>query len=312
MPAAPRSDAVTASLVPLFWSARSLARHLINPHITAIIIGLGPAAPSPSPSPLPPLLCLLASPPQWSAMNWRSAQSKLLRAGPLHRANGGHVSLSPARLHSTTQGGALAFPEFNDATLGLFRERLSLSLRQAPKVRWKYDESRGPLRKASVLVPFCTRSGEPSVLFTVRSKNLKKHRGEVSFPGGIQDETDPSLESTVLRETFEEVGIQPSSISILGRLTPLPDRTTTIEVTPYVGFLGEIDPRELDYNHDEVSEVFTMGMEEVLDARRRKVVEFRGSPGIRGIEWIKDDKRIWGLSAYILHQTLNVLLDTKL
>lgn len=95
-----------------------------------------------------------------------------------------------------------------------------------------------PKREAAVLLPLCMCDGEPSVLFTVRSALMTAHRGEVSFPGGHKDETDGTLEDAAVRETFEEVGILPSNITILGSLPPLPNKGTTLSVYPFVGFVG--------------------------------------------------------------------------
>nr|CAD7603697.1 unnamed protein product [Timema genevievae] len=72
------------------------------------------------------------------------------------------------------------------------------------------------IKKAAVLVPLCIVNGEVSLLYTVRSPDLKRNSGQVSFPGGLMDKTDKDLQETALRETFEELGIQKSSVQIWG------------------------------------------------------------------------------------------------
>ncbi|OSD02975.1 hypothetical protein PYCCODRAFT_1409874 [Trametes coccinea BRFM310] len=89
---------------------------------------------------------------------------------------------------------------------------------------------------AAVLVPFCNVNGTPGILLEVRGK-LRTHSGEVSFPGGKVDETDPSTLAAALRETHEEVGIRPEQVEILGRFGP-PERSLKgLRVWPYVAFI---------------------------------------------------------------------------
>ncbi|KAI9207289.1 NUDIX hydrolase domain-like protein [Polychytrium aggregatum] len=226
-------------------------------------------------------------------------------------------SLMAARSLASTSGPFQCHPSvaFDAPTMATFEQRIARHSMHAPKLKYKYDTQKVPLRKASVLIPLCTHRGNPAVLFTVRSQELRKHRGEVSFPGGVQDETDSCLNETALRETFEEVGIPPSQVKILGDFPPVPDRESVIEITPTVGFIGEIDdPKALCYNPSEVSEVFLMTLDELTDKSKHKCKNFKcHCLGVRmnGTVWEKDDKVIRGLTAHILENTLNTLLHTK-
>src|SRR5437660_11468259 len=73
-------------------------------------------------------------------------------------------------------------------------------------------------RAAAVLAPLYVRDGVPCLLFTQRSQDLSKHRGEISFPGGARDLGDASLEQTALRETREALGVDPAAVDLLGPL----------------------------------------------------------------------------------------------
>lgn len=75
----------------------------------------------------------------------------------------------------------------------------------------------GPERRAAVLLPIFTLAGEEFVLCTVRHQNLTQHAGQIAFPGGL-DEDDPDPGACALRETHEEVGIEPHAVEILGHL----------------------------------------------------------------------------------------------
>src|SRR5512134_3862906 len=93
-------------------------------------------------------------------------------------------------------------------------------------------------RLAGVLLPLIDGT-EPSLVFTKRSEDLSRHRGEISFPGGLGHDEDDSVERTALRETQEEVGIDPDAIEVLGALEPVHTFVTGILIVPFVGLLAE-------------------------------------------------------------------------
>ncbi|KAF0483187.1 NUDIX hydrolase domain-like protein [Gigaspora margarita] len=199
---------------------------------------------------------------------------------------------------------------FDEKTIELIRARLKNSLGKS-NIKFKYNTNK-VVKDAAVLLPFCVVQGEPSVLFTIRSKYLKTHNGEVSFPGGKKEITDPSLSFTALRETNEEIGIRPEDIDILGQSTPLPNKDQTLKVYPFIGFIKTpfeniID--EIHFNKDEVQGVFTVTIEELLYSEKKQWKRlgntnltypvFQASSMV-GIE-------IWGLTAFILDTILRRL-----
>ncbi|KAI8372187.1 NUDIX hydrolase domain-like protein [Blakeslea trispora] len=175
---------------------------------------------------------------------------------------------------------------FDTTTLSLFSRRLL----NYPKFKLNYKPD---VKEAAVLVPLCIDKGKPSVLFTVRNMNMRTHR----------DDTDPSTEYTALRETEEEIGIRPKSIDILGRYSALPNKTGSLRVHPYVGFIK--DQVDLDkFNPDEVSNVFTLPIEYLIRPDIREIRQFRDSKQKYTVykvpEEIEGEKEIWGLTSYIL------------
>ena len=92
----------------------------------------------------------------------------------------------------------------------------------------------GSQRRAGVLAPLFVRDGALWVMLTKRTESVEKHRGQIAFPGGGQEEEDASLYATALRETEEEIGVAPSDVRYLGSLSPLVT-VTDYYVEPYVG-----------------------------------------------------------------------------
>ncbi len=155
---------------------------------------------------------------------------------------------------------------------------------------------------AAVLVPFVL-GPVPGVLLTRRGARLSSHAGQVSFPGGRIDPDDASPEAAALREAWEEVGLDPARVELLGRLS---DYVTVsgFRVTPVLGLLPDgvgFDALGLRPSPDEVDEVFELPLAVLLDptAPRRQTALFRGRE--RGF-WVWPHPRhfIWGATAAIL------------
>src|SRR5262245_41645957 len=108
-------------------------------------------------------------------------------------------------------------------------------------------------RESAVLVPILSEPGcEDSLVFTVRRDDLPTHAGQISFPGGKRDPNDADAASTAIRETTEELGIEPAAIQVLGLLDDIPTPTGFV-ITPVVARLE--GPVELHPSAHEVAEV---------------------------------------------------------
>ncbi|CAG5132792.1 unnamed protein product [Candidula unifasciata] len=160
---------------------------------------------------------------------------------------------------------------------------------------------------AAVLVPLCLVHGQPSLLFTLRSSQLRKHRGQVSFPGGNVDKTDTDLTQTALRETHEELGIEPASFDVWGQMNPLPGSGGRKLVYPILAQTGEIDVASLNVNHDEVEEAFCVSLRHLCDSTNIRSTQFREGSGYTLPVYLGGSHRIWGLTAVIVHQLLNII-----
>ena len=117
-------------------------------------------------------------------------------------------------------------------------------------------------RKAAVLVTVVERPGDLTVLLTRRSDTLPVHKGQISFPGGRVEDQDRGPVATALRESEEEIGLDPTSVEVIGRLDTYVTRTG-YSVTPIVGLLRP--PFDLVADPIEVAEIFEVPVGFVLD-----------------------------------------------
>jgi 8-oxo-dGTP pyrophosphatase MutT (NUDIX family) len=161
------------------------------------------------------------------------------------------------------------------------------------------------LRDSAVLAPFIFRGAEPRLLFTLRPTHLRRHAGQVSFPGGARDPDDPTPLHTALREVREELGVAPESVEILGMLDEMVT-TTEFRVVPYVGLL---DPSvELHPDAGEIAELLEIPVSDLLVPGLRRT-ERRFYRGAEHDVYFYDVGRhtIWGATARILSNLLSVI-----
>jgi len=162
------------------------------------------------------------------------------------------------------------------------------------------------LTPAGVLVPVIERSHGPCLLLTQRSAELTHHAGQISFPGGRMEESDADIEATALRETHEEVGIEPHFVNVLGRLEAMPT-ITGYAVTAVVGAVSR--QAELRIDRSEVEEAFEVPLEFLLDRRNARAGEreYMGRK-LPVIEFHYSGHRIWGATAHMILQLRKKLI----
>ncbi|HEY4224006.1 MAG TPA: CoA pyrophosphatase [Myxococcota bacterium] len=163
----------------------------------------------------------------------------------------------------------------------------------------------GDLASAAVLVPLCTKSGEPAILFTKRTETVGTHKGQVSFPGGRRDPADSSDEDTALRELHEELGIPARDVTVLGRFHEVMS-ITRMRVRPIVGFVGErADASTMTPSPAEIDAVFALTLDELLAHREVRPLVRSGRDG----PWYTGGPHpVWGLTAFILEEFLRDVL----
>lgn len=159
-------------------------------------------------------------------------------------------------------------------------------------------------RMAAVLVPLCSYKGELGLLYTLRSKRLNSNKGQVSFPGGMKDESDKSLEATALRETWEELRIPESQVDIWSRANIL--SRNDLSILPIFGYIGNVEPENLAFNHDEVEDAFVISLENLCNPKHFRYTHFRS--GMILPVFTGGKHRVWGLTAGITHLIMKALV----
>lgn len=155
-------------------------------------------------------------------------------------------------------------------------------------------ESPADLTPAAVLVAITDRP-EPGVLFTLRHANLRRHAGQIAFPGGRTDPEDVDPTDTALREAEEEIGLPRATVSIVG--TSDRYRTGTgFDITPVLGVIPPDLP--LTPHEVEVSDIFETPLAFLLEKANhaRRSAEFKGRTR-HYYEILWGDRRIWGATA---------------
>jgi 8-oxo-dGTP pyrophosphatase MutT (NUDIX family) len=150
---------------------------------------------------------------------------------------------------------------------------------------------------AAVLVPLYTSGGELHAVFTKRRDDLRRHPGEISFPGGRYDEGERDLLATALREAEEEIGLPADAVEVLGALQPTPTIATGYAVYPFVGMIEA--GRSWTPSAGEVADVLELSLPDLLAGYARRRLVRRGLP-IRTDTYLVDDHLIWGATARIL------------
>jgi len=159
-------------------------------------------------------------------------------------------------------------------------------------------------RQAAVMV-LITDAASPEIIFTLRSKHLNQHAGEVCFPGGKWEPQDNSLLTTALRETHEEIGLSPNMVDVLGALPARATRSGAL-VQPFVGKIPA-DCR-FDLNHHELEELFSVPLAEFQRGLQVRTDIFeRNGKRFRIPAYVYQGFEIWGFTAGVTAELLSLL-----
>jgi 8-oxo-dGTP pyrophosphatase MutT (NUDIX family) len=159
---------------------------------------------------------------------------------------------------------------------------------------------------AAVLLALYGWPEKPGLIFTERRADLRRHAGEISFPGGRQDEIDADLTTTALREAQEEIALEPARVELVGALPPVSTFVTDYRVHPFVGLVAHPAELSLRPNPAEVETVLTFTLGVLRESYEVRRLVRRGVP-IRTPTYELEGHLIWGATARILGDLLERL-----
>lgn len=164
-------------------------------------------------------------------------------------------------------------------------------------------------RQAAVLMLFCAPTAdddEAHLLLTERSPGLKKHPGQISFPGGAQEKFDRDPTAAALREAQEEVGLDPARVRVLGSLPPAPVPISSFMVTPVIGMAGHTGV--LRPQSGEVERVLTVRLEALTRPENRRMTVLRRAGTVFSAPaFLVDGTLIWGFTGILVDRVINRL-----
>jgi 8-oxo-dGTP pyrophosphatase MutT (NUDIX family) len=157
-------------------------------------------------------------------------------------------------------------------------------------------------KDAAVLVPL---HGDPlTAVFTERRADLRRHAGEISFPGGRQDEPDEDLRTTALREAEEEIGLPASEVELVGALPPVGTFVTGYRIYPFVGMIPR--GRVWTLQETEVAQVLEFSLRDLAAGHEMKRLVRKGVP-IKTPTYTVQGHLVWGATGRIVQSLLERL-----
>lgn len=237
--------------------------------------------------------------PEEDAINVAAPPGFDARAVPVHAVCSDQVKVSPEILA----------PE-------VLRQRFQIPPIWQPEIT---DESRqvmvadiiakrqaaGKVTEAAVLIPLLLKDDGLSVLLTQRTNHLRDHAGQISFPGGRMDPGDAGPNDTALRESQEEIGLEPSRVEIIGHM-PQYLTVSGYSVTPVVGLVQAQAEYVLD--EFEVADVFEVPLQFLMDPANHQVRMWQSEQGSRRFYAMPYENRfIWGATAGMLRNLYHLL-----
>lgn len=207
------------------------------------------------------------------------------------------------------------FPDLLRRRLAASLPGLDAQLRMAPRPVFRPDPSvTATLRPAAALLLLYHHHNEWHLPLTVRGSQLRHHTGQVSLPGGRLDYPGESVEAAALREAHEEIGVVPSNVDVLGRLTPIPVVVSAHLLQPVVGTIASRPTFNIAAH--EVERLIELPVKRLLEkdavAWEERVRSLPPS-GVMNVPYFEiEGARVWGATAMVLAEFIALIEDVDL
>jgi 8-oxo-dGTP pyrophosphatase MutT (NUDIX family) len=161
---------------------------------------------------------------------------------------------------------------------------------------------------SAVLIPCYIKNGEYHVLFIQRTDRVKDHKSQISFPGGACEDIDSCMADTALREAEEEIGLDRRDVRIIGQLDDMATAGTNYIISPIIGVFSY--PRSFKVDHFETEEIIEVPISALMkDDCCEDGTALVDGRAIDSYFYHYGDKVIWGATARILRQFLEIISD---
>ena len=198
----------------------------------------------------------------------------------------------------------------NKVDLSLFDIRKILNDKQiTEKTLFETGVQESKVVEAAVLLLLYYKNDYVCILLNKRSHLVEHHKGEISFPGGVKDQEDNSIQDTALREAEEEMGVRKQDVEVIGKLSKVKTRTNFI-ITPFVGIIPPSYPfKPSEYEVSEILEIPMCNLLEQLNQNSNMI--YTPKEKIRQYNYKFGNHTVWGATANILSELLFVISMSK-
>jgi len=160
------------------------------------------------------------------------------------------------------------------------------------------------MKQAAVLICFFKKDGEYHIPLIRRPMHEKNHPGQIALPGGAREKKE-TLANTSLREAFEEVGIIPENVEIIGKMTPLPVPVSKYLISPFIGVTKQ-EPK-WNINKQEVDELIILKFRDLIESDKGYYEDWKLNGNMLRVPIFKVmNKDIWGATAAVLSELLDL------
>jgi 8-oxo-dGTP pyrophosphatase MutT (NUDIX family) len=194
---------------------------------------------------------------------------------------------------------------------GINIRTMETRLRELLAARRKQNIDEPARVRSAVLIPLYQKQGDYYIVFIRRTETVKAHKGQISFPGGGMDRSDTTLRDTALRESYEEIGLRPDDVTVLGELDDEITTTSNYIVTPFVARIPW--PYRFVKNQAEVDEIISVPVSSLLDSINLEMAieTLEGGIVVDSYNYHYKGNIIWGATARILKKFLDILIAIK-